>query len=99
MKKSEMNDIQKANYEYMRSLGIKKSWAKRLVSGDGAYADNLMFGEDLSNIVLGFTHGEETEEGFSFWGNVYDNACGLLTTKSYHKALHEIPNNLVKDSK
>ena len=95
MKKSEMNDIQKANYEYMRSLGIKKSWAKRLVAGDGDYADSSMIGADTADTVLGFAAWDETKEGHDFWSNVYDSADELLTTKSYHQALLEIPNNLV----
>ncbi len=98
MKKSEMNDIQKANYEYMRSLGIKKSWAKRLVAGDGDYTNGSMIGADTADTVLGFAGWDETEEGYDFWSNVYHNADELLTTKSYHQALLEIPNNLVPEA-
>ncbi len=96
MKKSEMSDIQKANYEYMRSLGIKKSWAWRLVGGGGDYADSSMIGADTADTVLGFAFWDKTEEGHDFWRNVHDNADELLTKKSYHRALFEIPNNLVK---
>ncbi len=93
MKKSETNDIQKVNYEHMRSLGIKKSWAERLVAGD---YDSVPVGTaDIPNIVLGFAHWAETEEGFGFWSDVCDNAEEWLTTKSHHQALLEIPNNLV----
>jgi hypothetical protein len=94
MKKSEMNDIQKANYEYMRSLGIKKSWAKRLITG--GYDSEPVGTVDIPTIVLGFNHWDETEEGFHFWSTVDDNTTELLTTISYSKALFKIPNNITR---
>ncbi len=96
MKKSEMNDIQKANYEYMRSIGIKKSWAKRLLEGDGDFVYYTMTGYTPEYIVRCFTNHDTTGEGRDFWNNVRANADVLLMVKSYHQALLEIPNNLAK---
>jgi hypothetical protein len=100
MKKSEMNDIQKANYEYMRSLGIKKSWAKRLVVEEDSYfSREAMEKDSISDVVGGFAYWQKTGEGVDFWFRVTDNEEEWLTTKSYHQALYEIPNKLVKDAK
>jgi hypothetical protein len=46
--------------------------------------------------VYGFAYWGETGEGRDFWFRVSDNEEEWLTTKSYHQALLEIPNNLVK---
>ncbi len=97
MKKSEMNVIQKANYKYMRSLGIKKSWAKRfVVEEDSDFSREEMGKDTVEEAVCGFAYWGGTNEGADFWLCVSDNAEDWLTTKSYHKALHEIPNNLVQ---
>jgi hypothetical protein len=48
-----------------------------------------------NSLVLPLAAWDETKEGYDFWSNVYDSADELLTTKSYHQALLEIPNNLV----
>jgi hypothetical protein len=97
MKKSEMNDIQKANYEYMRSLGIKKSWAKRLVS-DGSFHTSEEIGteEAINDIVLGFDGWSCTKEGSGFWAKVEARCPEILFEMSYHAALLEISNELVQ---
>jgi hypothetical protein len=97
MKKSEMNDTQKANYEYLRSLGIKKSWAKRfVVEEDSDFSKEEMDKDTIEAAVYGFAYWGETSEGADFWLCVSDNAGEWLKTKSYHQALLEIPNNLAK---
>ncbi len=96
MKKSEMNDIQKANYEYLRSLGIKKSWAKRFVEEGNWYADEIVKEEEAAHFVVGFQDWAATPEGCDFWINVEKNSHSILEDMSYHQALLEIPNNLVK---
>lgn len=97
MKKSEMNDTQKANYEHMRSIGIKKSWAKRLVSG-ATYSDAIICaGEPVNDIILDFDSWVDTEEGSEFWDKVEEDCCAILHEMSYYEALFKIPNNIVPD--
>lgn len=98
MKKSEMTDIQKANYEYMRSLGIEKSWAERIVAEYGDLPWCRTSGGNIEVVVISFARWVKTEEGRGFWSAVHKNADDLLLTKTYHQALLEIPNNLVKKS-
>ena len=75
MKKSETNDIQKSNYEHMRSLGIKKSWAKRLVGEeDSVFSKEKMDEEGITGVVYGFAYWQEVGEGIDFWLHVSGNA-------------------------
>ncbi len=95
MKKSEMNGIQKANYEYMRSLGIKKSWAKRLVSG--RYSSEQVDTESLTEIVIGFAFWSTTKEGYNYWYRVCNNTR-ILKSSPYSRNMLKIMENLAKDA-
>jgi hypothetical protein len=98
MKKSKMSDIQKANYEYMRSLGIKKSWAKRFVEEGSDISKEERDKGSITEVVCGFAYWRETGEGEDFWIRISHNPEEWLTTKSYRQALLELPNNLVKEA-